>query len=204
MPNTLSIENLSCEKGEQLLFENLSFSVQEGEALQIRGVNGSGKTSLLRIIAGLSQPTTGTVNWNQQTIHKCFELYCAELNYIGHKLGLKDELTAHENLAFICRISGRNEHLVSDALISLGLADKNEIPLRSLSAGQKRRTALAKLRLSPAKLWILDEPFTAIDQDGVALLVHLMESHLQNNGMIVFTSHQDIPLKSHKQELYLS
>lgn len=203
MPNILSIENLSCEKGEQFLFENLNFSLEEGEAMQIRGVNGSGKTSLLRIIAGVGFATEGKVLWNKQPIQKIHEEYCASLNYIGHKLGLKDDLTAYENLQFSGDLLGRNSTSINAALQTLGIDEKSEVLIRTLSAGQKRRAALAKLILYPAKLWILDEPFTAIDKEGTALLMNLMETHLNNAGMILFTSHQDMSLRHQKKDLYL-
>ncbi len=203
MPNTLSVQDLTCEKGEQLLFSNINFTLNEGEILQIRGVNGSGKTSLLRILAGLAFCNNGLILWNNMPIQTIREQFAAQINYIGHKLGLKDDLTAYENLAYYCHF--RKKHtLINHALTTLGIIDKGLLPLRQLSAGQKRRAALAKLVLLPAKLWILDEPFTAIDKEGVNFVVSLMETQQQQGGMVIFTSHQDTPLTHNKKELQLS
>lgn len=204
MPNTLTVNNLSCEKGEQLLFEKLSFALEQGEVMQIRGINGCGKTSLLRILAGIGFANSGEILWNNQLIEKNREQYQSAIHYIGHKLGLKDDLTATENLQFCCNILGRDDSEIPSILNALGFAANCQLLVRALSAGQKRRIALAKLMLLPARLWILDEPFTAIDQEGIGLLANLMEKHLANSGMIIFTSHQDIPLKFNKRELSLS
>lgn len=201
MPNTLSVNNLSCQRGEQILFQNLQLCVESGDILQVRGLNGSGKTSLLRLIAGLGLIHEGEILWNAASIHSIRETYSSQLTYLGHKLGLKNDLTAVENLRTLL---GAQPQEIHHALADVGLADKHDLLLRDLSAGQKRRVVLAKLVMNPTPLWILDEPFTGLDQEGVQFLAELMEQHRLKGGMIIFTSHQDVPLQHRPKELYLS
>lgn len=204
MTNHLSVQNLSCERGEQMLFENLNFQIRSGEVLQVRGLNGSGKTSLLRMLAGLAFVSEGEITWNHKPIHKVRDEYYRHLNYIGHKHGFKDDLTAKENLKHLCVQSNQSMQCSLDqALDAINLGNKKDLLTRDLSAGQRRRVALAKLLLLPNPLWILDEPFTAIDKDGVAFLIQLMQQHTKKGGMIIFTSHQDIQLNSEHMELSL-
>lgn len=204
MQNTLLVKNLNCERGEQSLFVGLNFELKQGEILQVRGANGAGKTSLLRMLAGLAFINEGEIFWNQQSIQSLKQMYYSQVNYIGHKLGFKEDLTAEENLQFETRQNGQgSKSSINTALEQLSIGNKKNSLVKNLSAGQKRRAVLAKLMVKPATLWILDEPFTAIDQIGVEFLVDLMHKQQQKGGMIIFTSHQDIVLKSDKQELIL-
>jgi heme exporter protein A len=183
---------LDCERGGRLLIRSLSFALQSGEALRIAGLNGSGKTSLLRMLCGLLAPTQGEVRWKGKDIAGLREDYSRSLLYIGHAPAVKDDLTAAENLAIACAIGGT---AVKEAATRAALA-RFEIregePLRRLSQGQRRRAALARLALSDERpLWLLDEPFTALDAEGIAVLRYLLEKQLSAGGMIVFTTHQD-------------
>jgi heme exporter protein A len=189
----LQASELECERGGRRLFHGLSFALGAGEALRIAGPNGSGKTSLVRILAGLLPPTQGTVLWKGEPIARLREDYSKKLVYLGHSAAVKDELTAGENLAIACRLAGdpTPAHRMEQALERFGLAGV-EFPLKRLSQGQRRRAALARLALSEAKpLWLLDEPFSALDADGVSLLDALLVEHAKRGGALVFTTHQD-------------
>ena len=190
--NQLTLAGISCERGENRLFEGCSFVVQSGEWIQIEGHNGIGKTSLLRILAGLALPAEGDVLWNGELIQKQRDEYYNELFYLGHHAGIKPELTPWENLRFYQKIQGLplEDEALWAALGKVGLVGKDDLPCSYLSAGQQRRVALAKLWLTKQKLWILDEPFTAIDKKGVADLITHIEQHCENGGMVIFTSHQ--------------
>ena len=204
-PSLLETRGLACIRGEMPLFENLSFTLGAGEALQVEGANGTGKTSLLRIIAGLTLPDEGQVYWRGQVIARRRVEFNAQLAYLGHHLGLKQELTVAENLRLAAAMQG-----VSDARGRLGpvlaevqLTDKADLPVRVLSAGQKQRVALARILLLGAVLWILDEPFTALDVAGVALVSALLGEHLARGGLAMLTSHQAIPLGAGLRKLSL-
>lgn len=188
--------HLECLRGENLLFGELSFGVAAGEVLQIEGANGSGKTSLLRILAGLSPPTEGEVWWRGQAIAGRRAVFFAEIAYLGHHLGLKAELTVRENLRSALALQGvpHCPELLEDALATVGLADRADLPVRALSAGQRQRAAMARMAASKATLWILDEPFTALDRSGVALVQELLERHVAGGGLAVLTSHQPLEL----------
>lgn len=191
----LSLQNLACQRGERLLFRGLSHNFKNGDFVQIEGHNGIGKTSLLRILAGLAQPLEGEVRWDSEPIIKQREIYHHHLLYLGHLSGVKPELTAWENLQFYQKIS-QAEH-GDDALWAVlekvGLLGREDLPAAQLSAGQQRRIALARLWLSRAPLWILDEPFTAIDKKGVEILTALFDEHAEKGGIVLLTSHQDVP-----------
>lgn len=187
----LEAADLECERGGRVLFQKLSFSLAAGESLRIAGANGSGKTSLLRILCGLLSPTQGEVRWRGQPIRRLAEEYARQLVHIGHAPGLKDELTAAENLEIACTLAGLavSVHEVRDALVRLGLSE--EKPIRQLSQGQRRRAALARLALSAeVPLWLLDEPFAALDAAATELVEQLMWQHLGRGGAIVYSAHQ--------------
>ncbi|WGE31496.1 cytochrome c biogenesis heme-transporting ATPase CcmA [Actinobacillus genomosp. 2] len=190
--NLLTISNLACERGENRLFEHCDFSVSVGEWVQIEGHNGIGKTSLLRILAGLAVPAEGEVLWNNVPIQKQRDEYYAELFYLAHHAGVKPELSPWENLRFYQKIQGLplDDDSLWNALDKVGLIGREDLACSHLSAGQQRRVALAKLWLTKQKLWILDEPFTAIDKKGVADLIAHIEQHCEHGGMVIFTSHQ--------------
>ncbi|NMP29125.1 cytochrome c biogenesis heme-transporting ATPase CcmA [Rahnella sp. SAP-1] len=186
--------NLSCVRDERTLFSGLSFTIEPGEIVQIAGHNGAGKTSLLRILAGLASPDEGEVTWQGQNTRRQRELFHQQLLFLGHQPGIKSVLTAYENLAFYYDVSnGDAAQAIYQALEQVGLLGYEDVAVAQLSAGQQRRVALARLWLSDALLWILDEPLTAIDKDGVAALMALFEHHALRGGMLLLTTHQDLP-----------
>lgn len=186
--------NLSCVRDERTLFSGLSFTIQPGEIVQIEGQNGAGKTSLLRILAGLSSADEGEVHWQGENTRRQRELFHQHLLFLGHHAGIKSVLTAYENLAFYQPEKGQAaQAAIYDALEQVGLLGYEDVVVAQLSAGQQRRVALARLWISRALLWILDEPLTAIDKQGVATLIALFERHAQNGGMVLLTTHQDLP-----------
>lgn len=188
----LELKNIACERGETRLFEGCHFIVKSGDWVQVEGHNGIGKTSLLRILAGLSLAAEGEVLWNGEPIQKQRDSYYSELFYLGHHAGIKPELTPWENLSFYQKIQKlpQDDEALWRALEKVSLIGREDLPCSHLSAGQQRRVALAKLWLTQAKLWILDEPFTAIDKKGVADLIAHIEQHCEQSGLVIFTSHQ--------------
>ncbi len=192
----LDAVNLDCVRGDRLLFRHLSFSVNPGELLHVRGQNGRGKTSLLRILCGLSLPAAGEVRWAGQAIAELGEDYHRDIAYVGHLNGVQGELTARENLDFLCRLGagGAHDEQVVDSLNQVGLGRVSRLPAKLLSQGQKRRLALARLLLLPRKLWVLDEPFTALDTHSTGVLAALLQNHAAAGGIAVLTSHQDLPV----------
>ncbi|MDP0019048.1 cytochrome c biogenesis heme-transporting ATPase CcmA [Glaesserella parasuis] len=188
----LSLINIACERGETRLFEGCSLTISSGQWWQIEGHNGIGKTSLLRILAGLAVAVEGEVQWNGVKIQQQRDQYYTNLFYLGHHAGVKPELTAWENLRFFQKIQGLplDDEALWNALGKVSLIGREDLPCSHLSAGQQRRVALAKLWLTKATLWILDEPFTAIDKKGVAELISHIEQHCEQGGMVIFTSHQ--------------
>jgi heme exporter protein A len=191
----LEAHDLSCIRDAHALFVHLSLTLSAGELLQVEGANGAGKTSLLRILAGLSQPERGQVCWQGQPIGRCRDHYQSDLLYIGHKPGIKAGLTALENLAFYHQVP---EAGLWQALACVGLAGYEDLPAGQLSAGQQRRVALARLWLSRAALWILDEPFTALDKAGSAALLARLRGHAEAGGLVLLTSHQPLDLPAER------
>jgi heme exporter protein A len=194
----LRVSNLSCSRGHQPLFTDVSFQLQTGQALHLEGDNGVGKTSLLRIVCGLSPADAGEVCWHDQTIQKNATAFRSSLFYLGHGLSLKEELSALENLMSDAAVSGRtlSEQQALVALARMGLRGREHLPLRVMSQGQKRRTALARLLASQAPLWVLDEPFVALDAKAIDGLRGLLAEHVAQGGMVLFTSHQPVVLSS--------
>ena len=185
---------LSCERGGLRLFSDLDFALQAGGLLRVRGANGTGKTTLLRTLAGLTRPAAGEVRWRGNAIG---DDYRREMLFLGHAAAVKDELTVLENLEFSSRISCLDftASNTRDALESMGIARLAGLPARYLSQGQRKRAALARLALSSGvALWLLDEPFSALDDDAIARVSALCAAHLAAGGMLVLTSHQDIPI----------
>jgi heme exporter protein A len=202
----LRATNLECIRGDRLLFAGLDLQLRAGEILFIEGANGAGKTSLLRILAGLSQPSEGEVCWRSEGIRSCRAEYHAELIYLGHATGLKADLSPTENLRVWLKLAGLmvDGRAVQSALDQLGLTDHADTPARALSAGQRQRTSLARLLLSPARLWILDEPFTALDAAGIQRIRGLLETHSRRGGMVALTSHQAVRLSGNLRTLTLN
>lgn len=195
-PILLSAHNLTCIRENRLLFEQLSFTVASGDIIQIAGPNGAGKTSLLRLLAGLSRPYEGQIEFDGQDINKASDHYHQQLLYLGHTPGVKAELSAEENLSFNLAMHGmRHEQKVTEhALTQVNLLGFEDALASHLSAGQHRRIALARLWETNAKVWILDEPFTAIDKQGVKKLEQLFVKHAQNGGCVILTTHQELSL----------
>jgi heme exporter protein A len=191
----LRVENLFCERDERILLNQLSFEINAGEILQIEGQNGSGKTTLLRILCGLSDAFEGQIYWQQHSLDEVRESYYQSMLYVGHRSGVKAALTAEENLRWMTQLSPNlNRMSLSQALEKVGLYGFEDVPCHSLSAGQQRRVGLARLYLSSAPLWILDEPFTALDKKGVAEKEALIAQHAHNKGMVILTTHHDLSI----------
>ena len=186
---------LSCERGGRLLFENLNFSVKAGQAMIIQGSNGAGKTSLLRIISGLSQPADGEVLWNNSNINSICQTYQQALLYIGHLAAVKEELTVRENLQLLKRFwPDQAGGSIAELADRVGLRKKLSVSCARLSAGQLRRVSLARLFISTQKLWILDEPLTALDVDFIGRIEACLQNHLHNGGLAILTTHRGIDL----------
>lgn len=188
----LSAKQLTCIREDRILFEQLSFAINAGDIVQIEGPNGAGKTSLLRILAGLSQPYEGQIYFGEQSIGDNRELFHQNLLYLGHTPGVKSEMTAQENLAFNLSLHGNDPSCAEETLAKVNLLGFEDATASHLSAGQHRRIALARLWQTQTKIWILDEPFTAIDKQGVANLERLFIQHADNGGCVILTTHQDL------------
>lgn len=191
----LEIRNLRCSREDRTLFFGLNFHLTPGHAIQIEGPNGSGKTTLLRILCGLRLADEGEIYWNGDDINEERATFLRNLNYIGHVHGVKGELTPLENLRVSQALAARSSHLpLDDALEKVGLFGFEDVPSRTLSAGQRRRVALARLLINPAPLWILDEPFTAIDIQGQKQIESMITEHVLGGGMAILTSHHPLDL----------
>ena len=191
----LQCKNLTCVREERVLFNNLNFTLNSGEILHVEGPNGVGKTSLFRLLVGLSSPYAGDILWQQQNIESDRESYYQNMLYLGHKSGVKPELTALENIQFFHRLYHSTVEIDEwEILTQVGLVGYEDVPTGQLSAGQQRRVALARMWFSNCPLWILDEPFTAIDKNGVKVIEHLLIEHVQKGGMVILTTHQDLSI----------
>jgi heme exporter protein A len=190
----LEIRDLACSRGDHQLFSGLSFSLSDGELLQVEGVNGSGKTSLLRTLCGFLMQDAGEIRWRGEDIRELREDYHAEMVYLGHLNAIKDELNALENLHVNAGLAGcaLDDKQAIAALRRMGLRGRETLPVKVLSQGQRRRVALARLLVGHAPLWILDEPLTALDVGAVGLMQELIGEHLANNGMVIYTTHQPL------------
>lgn len=190
----LRAEGLQCIRNDMVLFDDLNLSLASGEMMQLIGPNGSGKTSLLRIICGLAQATEGVVYWNDVSVTDSDE-YVHQVNYVGHQNGIKAELTAAENLAFSIALYNTQEGATPEqALKEFGLYGYEDTPVAKLSSGQKRRVALSRLLLTKAHLWILDEPYTSVDTEGRRFIASVIARHLHNGGMLIMVSHEPVEI----------
>lgn len=188
---------MTCERGGRALFRHLQLQLCAGQLLRVRGVNGAGKTSLLRLVCGLLPAAEGQVLWRGERIADLGGQWGRELVYLGHAAALKDDLTASENLQTACLLGGLvvTQAQVRAALTQSGLPGRWRVPARQLSQGQRRRVALARLLLSPdVPLWVLDEPFNALDSAATDWLCRVIATHLDTGGVVVLTSHQDVAL----------
>lgn len=197
----LELRDVTCVRGARTLFTGVTCHLRPGELLRVRGANGAGKTSLLRMLCGLLEPTQGQVLWRGQNIATLREEFGADLIYLGHAAALKDDLTPLENLQVACTLAGQPMALADArrALEQAGLRGHLNTQVRRLSQGQRRRSALARLALAQtqarwARLWVLDEPFNALDADACTWLAGLINAQLHRAGTVVLTSHQDVPL----------
>ncbi|MCL2345522.1 MAG: cytochrome c biogenesis heme-transporting ATPase CcmA [Desulfobulbus sp.] len=192
----LEADNLECVRGERRLFAGLGFRLAAGELLHLQGRNGAGKTSLLRMLLGLLPPEAGEIRWQGEAIRKLAEDYRADLCYLGHLNAIKEELTPLENLLAAARLADEDlpEDDALDALEQVGLAGREDLACKYLSQGQKRRVALARLVKERRPLWILDEPFVALDVAAVDWLAGLISGHLQRGGLAVMTTHQPVSI----------
>ncbi|MEE3635676.1 cytochrome c biogenesis heme-transporting ATPase CcmA [Pseudomonas defluvii] len=196
MTPQLEAVDLACERDWRMLFEHLDLQLAAGDMLQISGPNGSGKTSLLRLLAGLMRPTSGQILVQGKPLAEQRGELARLLLWIGHAAGIKDLLTPEENLAWLCalhRPAGREA--IWQALAAVGLRGFEDVPCHTLSAGQQRRVALARLYLDSPPLWILDEPFTALDKQGVAQLEAHLAHHCETGGMVILTTHHTLERK---------
>lgn len=190
----IEARNLRCERDDRCLFHNLSFTLNGGEILQVAGPNGAGKSTLLRILIGLSAGYEGGLSWMGQDMGAGRYDFLANTLYLGHQPGVKGAMTPEENLIWWqSRFSKAERESVYAALEQVGLRGYEDIPSYHLSAGQQRRVALARLYLQPPKLWILDEPFTAIDKVGVARLEQTIVEHAERGGAVILTTHHELP-----------
>ncbi|MCP5272551.1 MAG: cytochrome c biogenesis heme-transporting ATPase CcmA [Burkholderiaceae bacterium] len=196
----LEIQDLEARRGRRVLFSGLGFQAEAGRLVRVAGPNGAGKTTLLRMLVGLGTPTAGTVRWRGQPLRAARELFHRELAWVGHAAALKDDLTAAENLRAMAVLGGDDPSPseTATALAAAGLKGRERLPARVLSAGQRRRVVLARLALPQAAalrtLWVLDEPFNALDVAAADWLAGLVRTHLTRGGIVVLTSHQAIPL----------
>ena len=187
--------NISFERDDVPLFSGVNFQIHSSQAIQVIGANGAGKTTLLRIIAGSLTATAGDMFWRGKNIHSARGQFREQMLYLGHNAGIKPSLTPRENLQWYFQLFPGSLESIDDALLKVSLEGYEDVSCHALSAGQQRRVGLARLYLTSALVWILDEPFTSIDVQGVAALETLMASHLSRGGSIIMTSHQASALK---------
>lgn len=195
---------LFCERDDRVLFRGLDFSLFPGDLMQVQGSNGSGKTTLLRILCGLNSSYEGDIFWQEQDIDEDRETFQASLLYIGHRVGVNKVLTARENLRWSCALhSPVTDAGIDVALTGVGLTGYADVVCRNMSAGQQQRVSLARLLLSPARLWVLDEPFTTLDVSGVKALEALLAEHVGKGGAVLVTTHHQLNVPCQLRRLNL-
>jgi heme exporter protein A len=193
---SLTFSKLGCSKGGRELFKNVDCVLEAGSWLYVAGANGVGKTSLLRMVCGLASIDSGDILWNGSSIHAQGEAYHQDLCYLGHLNALQESMTVDENLSFRAALGGVASDPAQNqqVLTRFGLRGRGRQLVRHLSQGQKRRVALSRLAMSAARLWVLDEPYVAMDEAGIRLLADLIADHLRSGGLAVLTSHQRVPI----------
>jgi heme exporter protein A len=191
----LAVEGLACQRGERLLFEGLDFALAPGQLLLLTGANGSGKSSLLRLLAGLALPAAGVISWHGRAIGEDAPAHRQRLRFLTHLDGVKPAFTVSENLAFWAALLGARAAAIDAALAAFGLEAIADLPARFLSAGQRRRLALSRLALMPAPLWLLDEPSTSLDSEGAERLLAAIAAHRAQGGIAVVATHDRLALQ---------
>jgi len=197
--STLRASGLQCVRGDRRVFDGIGFELANGGLLKVSGPNGSGKTSLLRIVCGLLQPAAGNVEWNGSGIRPLGDEFNQHLVYVGHLNAVKDELKVGENLRIGAQLAGTpvTDSAIGATLDEFAFRGLEHLPCRFLSQGQRRRLALARLRMSGARtLWVLDEPFAALDAAGIAVVKNVLEEHLERGGLALLTTHQEVAVKA--------
>jgi heme exporter protein A len=203
LTDTLVADDLLMIRGERCLFANLSFGLSSGELLLLEGRNGSGKTSLLKVVAGMLEPEHGEVRWNGSEVRSQRQDYLGATAWLGHRTGFKRDLTAIENLRFEASLRPVRTRDIEEALERVGVLRLKKQALGSLSAGQQRSVALARMLLADAPLWLLDEPFTNLDREGRTLVIQLVHEHVQAGGLCMLAAHQDMPIDVPTQRVRL-
>lgn len=202
-PPTLTLSKLGCSKGGRQLFQGVDCTLTAGHWLYVTGANGVGKTSMLRMLCGLATVESGQILWNGQPIASQRDSYCQDLCYLGHLNALQESMSVQENLVFGSALAGLalDKDKANSVLTRFGLRGRSQQLVRHLSQGQKRRVALSRLALSRARLWVLDEPYVAMDEAGIQMLADLIAGHLDQGGLAVITSHQRVPVGNHPAQL---
>ncbi len=203
MTAKLSADDLTLFRGERCLFKGLSFALNPGELLLLEGRNGSGKTSLLRAIAGLIELESGELSWDGEPVRSNRQAFHSALVWMAHRVGFKADLTLVENLKFESHLRAQSGKDLDEVLKRLDIDRLKRLPLRSLSAGQQRRVALARMLLSRVPLWLMDEPFTNLDREGRTLVMQLTTEHLDRDGMCIMAAHQDIEIDGNVKKVEL-
>ena len=203
MTAKLTADELTLFRGERCLFQGLSFALSPGELLLLEGRNGSGKTSLMRAIAGLIELESGEIFWNGEPVRSNRQAFHGSLVWMAHRVGLKADLTLVENLKFEAHLRAQSNQDFDEVLQRLGIDRLKRLPIRSLSAGQQRRVALARMMMSRVPLWLMDEPFTNLDREGRSLVMELTTEHLDRDGMCIMAAHQDIEIGGNVQKILL-
>lgn len=204
MPPLIEARGLALLRGERRLFGPLDFALSAGELLVVEGANGSGKTSLLGVVAGLLTPDAGEFHWQGRAVTTQRQAWCAAFAWYGHRAGLKADLTPRENLAMERALGPASAATCDQAMARLGVTRLANLPLRVLSAGQQRRVALCRLLLAAAPVWLLDEPYTNLDRDGQALVDDLIREHLDAGGLAIVASHRAVDIDGRQSRLVLN
>jgi heme exporter protein A len=201
----LKAHGVSAYRGDRRLIDSISFEVGPGEALHVVGPNGSGKTTLLRMLCGLSRPAEGALLWGGQCIRALGEEYTAKLLYLGHQNAIKDDLSGLENLRVSAQMSSQSasDEVILDALARMGLRGRTDLPARALSQGQRRRLALSRLLISGKRLWVLDEPYVALDTAAIGSVQDALHEHLAGGGLAVLTTHQEVAIRAPVRQIRL-